>query len=236
LVRLARTSFGAGSIDFFYSFDLMLELSFIREPFAGLAQKLRAPQDLFLQAKFEVLVRIAPRASRTLLLLALGIAAWACGPKPVWAGGGGGEDLGDAQDLLNGACALLTVGQDPCPQLPTISQIVLEIAGLIFDRPQAVRQDVKVSGSAVYASNVVTNSPIDLSTLTPLAFIVRLPVNSTIPPRIVSFMQSQRMELWKGSPAPNAKFDLRLLLANDSSFHQGPDRRENFAPTCDTSG
>src|SRR4051794_22904282 len=111
-----------------------------------------------LLAKFEVVVRTAPRASRCFLLLCLAITAWACGPRLASAGGGGGEDLGSAQQTLDGVCALFTVGQDPCPQLPTISQIVLEIAGLIFDRPQAVRQDVKALGSAVYASNVVTNS------------------------------------------------------------------------------
>jgi hypothetical protein len=119
----------------------------------------------------EVVVHIVPKAFSVFLLVALGIAAWACGLKPVLAGGGGGEDLGSAQQTLNGACALFTVGQDPCPQFPTISQIVLEIAGLIFDRPKAVRQDLNAPGSATYASNVVTSSPIDPSSLMPLAFI-----------------------------------------------------------------
>jgi hypothetical protein len=83
--------------------------------------------------------------------------------------GDGGADAGTVQSILNTIC--LDVSQSPCPQLPTVSQGVLELAGLLNTRPEAMRADVKVAGSALYAGNTLTQSPPALSSLTPLAFV-----------------------------------------------------------------
>jgi hypothetical protein len=82
--------------------------------------------------------------------------------------GDGGEDAGTVQSFLNSVCSF--VGQSPCPQLPTVSQGVLELAGLLNARPEAVRAGQDVPGSAVYAGNVTVSPPPSLASLTPIAF------------------------------------------------------------------
>jgi hypothetical protein len=100
------------------------------------------------------------------LVLAAALCCYRAGPA--WAGGGG-EDAGTVQTFLNSVCSF--VGQNPCPQLPTVSQGVLEIAGLLNARPEAVRAGQGVPGSAVNAGNVTVSPPASLASLTPLAFI-----------------------------------------------------------------
>jgi hypothetical protein len=104
---------------------------------------------------------------RSASVAAPAIAAALCLAGPAWAGDGG-EDAGTVQGFLNMVCS--SVGLSPCPQLPTVSQGVLEIAGLLNARPEAVRAGQDVPGSAVYAGNVALSPPATLANLTPLAF------------------------------------------------------------------
>jgi hypothetical protein len=84
---------------------------------------------------------------------------------------------------LNTICSDL--GISPCPQLPTVSQGVLEVAGLVYARPESIRRLQKIPPGSVFASNpppVASNPPVPLMlpvtplayanlALTPLAFI-----------------------------------------------------------------
>jgi len=120
-------------------------------------------------------------------------ALWLCGAGAAWAGDGG--DLGSLQNITNGFCAALNMAS--CPQLPTVTQAILEVAGLENSPPEMVAaQNGIPPGSSVTAGNAAallvdkapTPFPIDsnsspalfvagsppsglLSTLTPLAFI-----------------------------------------------------------------
>ncbi|HEY3911524.1 MAG TPA: hypothetical protein VGM07_16805 [Stellaceae bacterium] len=107
--------------------------------------------------------------TRGLPIVALAVVAALClyRAEPAWAGDGG-EDAGTVQGFLNLVCSGL--GLSPCPQLPTVSQGVLELAGLLNARPEAVRAGQDVPGSAVYAGNVAISPPPSLASLTPLAF------------------------------------------------------------------
>jgi hypothetical protein len=103
------------------------------------------------------------------------VALWLCGIGSAWAGDGG-ADAGTVQSILNSVCGNLglNVGGTTspfCPQFPTVSQGVLEIAALLNLRPEAARVDVAVPGTAVYAGNTLAQSPVTLSSLTPLAFV-----------------------------------------------------------------
>lgn len=88
-----------------------------------------------------------------------------------WAGGGGGEDLATVQAFLNDTICP-AVGMSPCPKLPTITQLVLEIAALTNATPDDARTLVGIPpGVAVNAVNSPASPPVRLSALTPLAFI-----------------------------------------------------------------
>ncbi len=88
---------------------------------------------------------------------------------PAWAGHGGG-DVASVQSALDAACTALDM--TTCPQLPTFTQLVLEIAGLENAPPEAARFENAISPTvAVNAVNPPAGSPFDLSKVTPLAFI-----------------------------------------------------------------
>src|SRR5437899_4601543 len=63
-------------------------------------------------------------------------AAWLCSIGAASAGDGG-DDAGSFHPLLNQVCGL--VGMTSCPQLPTVTQIVLEISGLQNTPPDFIR-------------------------------------------------------------------------------------------------
>ena len=117
-------------------------------------------------------------------------ASWLCAAGAAWAGDGG-ADLASLQTVTNGFCAILNITS--CPQLPTITQGVLEVAGLSNSPPEMVRAQNSIpQGSSVNAGNpaaVPADIPVErsgwptlplpsttptvsdlLSTLTPLAF------------------------------------------------------------------
>jgi hypothetical protein len=117
-------------------------------------------------------------------------AIWLCGAGAARAGDGG--DLGSLQAIIgppdgsSGFCATLGMTNNNCPQLPTITQAVLEAAGLSNSPPEMVRAQNNIApGSSVTAGNAAAVPPDDplpldsmstptladlLSTLTPLAF------------------------------------------------------------------
>jgi len=121
-------------------------------------------------------------------------ALWLCGAGAAWAGGGG-ESLTTLQAVIGvtdgstGFCHMLKM--NPCPQLPTFTQAILEAAGLANSPPGTIAaQNGLPPGSNVYASNppavppaLFSPTPFPLtaktsptlsellSTLTPLAFI-----------------------------------------------------------------
>jgi hypothetical protein len=114
--------------------------------------------------------------------------------SPSWAGGGG-EDAGSAQVVINDFCTFL--GMTSCPQLPTFTQGVLQIAGLQNSSPNYARGPVGLGECSVagnpypFSSGPISFSPCntlaldavnrptpstigvaDLAKLTPLAFTV----------------------------------------------------------------
>lgn len=85
-----------------------------------------------------------PRAASAVAVL------WLCGVGSAWAGDGG-ADAGTIQSFLNTICGNLGIAS--CPQLPTVTQGTLEIAGLGYARPEAIRRSQDVSPGSVFASN-----------------------------------------------------------------------------------
>ena len=113
--------------------------------------------------------------------------AWLCGIGSAWASGGG-NDTGGAQGILNGICPL--VGASSCPQLPTVTQIILAISDFQNTPPDFVRGPLYFNLCSV-PGNAGLNLPLcsefnavttvnprapsaialtDLPNLTPLAF------------------------------------------------------------------
>jgi|ERR1051325_3473246 hypothetical protein len=114
--------------------------------------------------------------------------AWLCGMGPAWAGGGG-SDGGVSQAFLQQVCGL--IGAKSCPQLPTLTQIILGLSDYQNTPPDFVRGplgnfagicSVSDNGSGLplcTQSNAVTTvnqlapssvALADLPNLTPLAF------------------------------------------------------------------
>ena len=97
-----------------------------------------------------------------------------------WAGSGG-PDAATLQTTLNALCAFLNMAS--CPQLPTASQLVLEIAGLETAPPDVVRFEGALSPTAVvnavnppagspFAPSIAPpGSPVAPSSVAPLAFV-----------------------------------------------------------------
>jgi hypothetical protein len=116
------------------------------------------------------------------LMMALLAASLCCCPGAARAGDGG-SDAGTIQSFLNVICGNL--GISTCPQLPTVTQGTLEIAGLAYARPEAIRRSQNVSPGSVFASNPppIPGNPVTPVTLpvspsafsnlqlTPLAFV-----------------------------------------------------------------
>jgi len=74
------------------------------------------------------------------------VAVWLCCAGPAWAGDGGGDVvssqlfLGNDPNGRNGLCSLL--GMTSCPQLPTLTQLVLEFSALQNSPPDILRGPV----------------------------------------------------------------------------------------------
>lgn len=121
-------------------------------------------------------MRASFRASNILRVTAAAAGLWLGGAGAAWAGDG--ADLGSLQALLSGTgglCQIFNISS--CPHVPTITQGVLEVAGLGNNLPEMVRAQNNIPpGGAVSAGNpAIGTAPSTISellpTLTPLAFI-----------------------------------------------------------------
>jgi hypothetical protein len=105
-------------------------------------------------------------------------ALWLCGAGAAWAGDGG-SDLGTLQAVTSGLCSTLGM-TSICPTLPTITQNILEIAGLENSPPEMIgAQNGIAPGNNVYAGNpaaVPTNIPVNSNT-----GLATLPLATTTP-------------------------------------------------------
>jgi hypothetical protein len=115
-------------------------------------------------------------------LIGAAAAIWLCGAGSASAGDGG-ADAGTIQTFLNSVCGALNIAS--CPQLPTVSQGVLEVAELAYARPEAIRRSQNIPPGSVFAGNPppipaapvvpvvlpVTSLAFSNLALTPLAFI-----------------------------------------------------------------
>ena len=107
---------------------------------------------------------------------------WLCGAGAAWAGDGG--DLASLNQLLStpntGLCAILKIATTNCPQLPTVTQGILEVAALTNSPPEIVgAQNSITPGSNVTAGNpaaVPADIPIDSNTT-----LATLPLATTTP-------------------------------------------------------
>lgn len=89
------------------------------------------------------------------------ITAWLCGMGPAWAGGGG-SDGGVSQPFLTSVCDVIGVPAGSCPQPPTLTQIVLGIAGYQNTPPDFVRGPLGIFAAV---------SGLSTGTLTPLCSV-----------------------------------------------------------------
>jgi hypothetical protein len=132
--------------------------------------------------------------ARSLRIVAAAFATlWLCAGQPARAGDGG-ADLGSLQTYIDQVCTFFSMS--PCPQIPTISQAVLQVAAFVDVAPEAVRSSTSFAipvgpyadagnpsrppalgcspTGCVDPLNPITGLPIDpgvLSSLRPLAFV-----------------------------------------------------------------
>lgn len=76
--------------------------------------------------------------------------------------GGAGADNGTFQALLNAVCSNPVVNVNPCPQLPTVNQLVIENAALSGVAPSTVRtnQDAAIDAGTAFVGNQVVANPL----------------------------------------------------------------------------
>src|SRR5204863_4315574 len=106
--------------------------------------------------------------------------SYLCVAPPARAGDGG-EDLGSLQNYIDQVCAFW--GMSTCPQIPTISQAVLQVAAFVDIAPEAVRSSTAFAipvGPYVDAGNPSRPPGVGCSTANcadPLNPIAGLPIN-----------------------------------------------------------
>jgi hypothetical protein len=107
--------------------------------------------------------------SRNATLIGAFTGIWMCGAGVAWAGDGGG-DFASIQTSLNTLCSFLNIAS--CPQLPTFTQMALQIAGLENTSPDIARYGASLSPTAaINAVNPPAGPSMQLANLTPLAFV-----------------------------------------------------------------
>jgi hypothetical protein len=158
-------------------------------------------------------MRVSLRLSVISRLASGAAVIWMCGSGSAWAGDGGSSGL-SLQGVLDDVCSVFGL---PCPQLPTVTQQVIEIAGLTNQSPDNVRLLNSVCGPlspsalpcgpdvAVNAVNGLAKSP-PLGTidamwyLTPLAFTPGLVATQYGDPAAKSFFYSHVLAGANGQP------------------------------------
>src|SRR5271157_5262235 len=112
--------------------------------------------------KGEHAMRLTVRPAGISRLASVSAAIWMAGAGAAWAGDGG-DSLGTIQAIIGpatgatGFCSLLGMGTNfgtTCPQLPTVTQAILEAAGLGLSPPEMVAAQNSIRpGSNVNAGN-----------------------------------------------------------------------------------
>lgn len=93
---------------------------------------------------------------------------WLFSAGSAWAGSAG--DVGTAQTEVAELCSFLNI--NPCPQLPTLTQLILEIAGLENTSPDIARFAESVSPTAaINTVNPPAGLPFNPINVAPLAFV-----------------------------------------------------------------
>src|SRR5205823_14993174 len=104
-------------------------------------------------------MRVYRKSSMNSRVAAWAAAIWLCAAGSAFAGDGGAS-LGTLQTIINGLCTAF--GMSTCPQLPTISQAVLEVAALENSPPEMVRPLNSIDpGNYVDAGNPAILLPAD---------------------------------------------------------------------------
>jgi hypothetical protein len=184
---------------------------------------------------------VSPRSFAFSRLAAVAIAASLWWAAPASAGGGGGEDAATLQQSLTAICN--EVGMTSCPQLPTVSQIVLEISGLLNSPPDDVRNiylftnalptcgnlffpEIPCPQQAINAINAPVRSPsadatVAMSYLTPLSFKPGPVVAQYGDPAAKRFLYATVLDGTDGQPQV---LDLILddTLGTNKQFSLGP--------------
>ena len=110
-------------------------------------------------------MRVPRKSSITSRAVAWAAAIWLCAAGSAFAGDGGAS-LGTLQNLINALCGAF--GMSTCPQLPTISQAVLEVAALENSPPEMVRPLNSIDpGNYVDAGNPAVQLPADAFPFSP---------------------------------------------------------------------
>jgi hypothetical protein len=159
-------------------------------------------------------MRAPAQRAKNFFLLSVVAVFWLSGDQPARAGGGGADFTG-LQNYINSVCTTvagaLGITISNCPQVPTISQGVLELSALHDNTLEAARSQLAIpvapyvdaanpsrppanpetceTTSCVDPLNPITGLPIDpsvLSTLRPLAFISAEKDNGTATPTQLS--------------------------------------------------
>src|ERR1700730_9195051 len=133
---------------------------------------------------------------------------WLCAGHPARAGDGG-ADLGALQSYIDTVCSNFLMST--CPQIPTISQAVLEVAAMVNIAPEAVRSSTAFFipvGPYVDAANPSHPPAVACSTagcvdpLSPFAFPVDPAVLSSLRP--LAFVSAKK---GKGPATPTQLYD-----------------------------
>src|SRR5438477_11243175 len=96
-----------------------------------------------------------PVPARVLIMPAV-LASWLCGVAPAF-GEGGGAASEAMQEVLNDTCTGFGISRANCPQLPTVNQIVVEVAAIIGITPDEAARGLDLpTGTAVNAGTLVS--------------------------------------------------------------------------------
>lgn len=193
-------------------------------------------------------MRIPKNSSRICRLLGVLAAVWLWSGDPAKAGDGG-SDLGSLQNYIDAACTAF--GMTSCPQIPTITQAVLQVAAFVDIAPEAVRAAPAFAipvGPYVDAGNPshppgleclgkgcvdplnpINGLPIDpgvLSSLRPLAFLgATSSTGSATPRQLYDPAANAFVYAVGGSSQAGASIPNTLVL-----FYDDPIRTSGFSP------
>ena len=119
------------------------------------------------------MIAVSSSTFRRVISAVIAIWLWGTGPASAGASGGGVGVIPALQQALNTVCT--TVHMTSCPQLPSVTQLIVEISSLTNLPPEMVRYVNGISpAAAVNAGNPPQNSrsPVFISIPKPIAFVI----------------------------------------------------------------